>query len=172
MNRKKQRFIHQVLLMLLVVGAGLLPSCQQDELCEDATQNPVGVRFYSRAEGNSSPATLDSLTVYGVGLPDDSIYANQQQVQALELLLDSSKDSTGFVLVFPQATDTIWLNYQRHSTMISVECGFMAEYTLLSARFTDNLIDTLAINNSQVTNIADEHLQIFIPAATDPDPEP
>lgn len=172
MNKSKSHFIRQVLLMLLVLGAGLLPSCQQDELCEDATQNPVGVRFYTRAENTSTAVSIDSLTVYGVGRPTDSIYANQAQVGALELLLDPSKDSTGFVLVFPQASDTIWLNYQRHSTMISVECGFMEEYTLLSASFTDNLIDTLAINTTQVTNIADEHIQIFIPDLTDPDPEP
>lgn len=172
MKTNQSRFFQQAVLLVLLLGAALLPSCTQEELCEDVTQNPMGVRFYALTGETSSAVTVDSLTVYGVGMPQDSIYANQLEVQALELLLDPSKDSTGFVMVFPLATDTIWVKYQRHATLISVECGFMEEYTLLSATFTENVIDSLVINTDLVTNQADEHIQIFIPAPADPDPEP
>jgi hypothetical protein len=171
--RARFSFFKAFTIILLVVAALGLPSCQQDELCEDLTENPLRAGFYRSTDDGSQLLAVDSITVYGLNRPNDSIYNNQLNVLRMELPLDPARDSSAFVLHFPEATDTIWLTYERTTILVSVECGFAMHFQIQEAHYTTNFIETLEISDSQVINTADEHLKIFIPFDPPmPDPEP
>lgn len=157
-----------LLLPLIVVAILALPSCQQDELCEELTNNPLRVGLYRIIENDTLLSPVLILKVYGVGMNDtieeNLIYNQEPGAQIMELPLNPSQDSTGFVIVFPRATDTLWVTYQRTTHLVSVDCGFVEHYSLLTTSVTENYILGLETLNPQIINTADEHLQILLPA--------
>lgn len=141
-----------------------LAGCQQEEVCEELTSNPLRIGFYMTSEsGQSLTALIDSLTVFGLNRPEDAIYDKQSAVSRIELPLDPGRDSCAFVLQFPEMTDTLFLYYQRELTLLSVECGFIMFYDLERVELTRHVITGIQVNVNQVTNSLDEHLKVIVP---------
>ncbi len=143
-----------------------LAGCMQDELCEDLTDNPLRIGFYSEQNGEIIPESVDSLSVKGLS-KDELLYDNQFNVGRIEVPLDVSVDSCGFVLTFPENTDTLMLYYERNLSLVSIECGFVTFFEITDVKSTNNTIQSFLIEESNVTNINEEHIHIFFPV--DPD---
>ncbi|MFO7998321.1 MAG: DUF6452 family protein [Bacteroidales bacterium] len=147
-----------------------LAGCQQEEVCEELTSNPLRIGFYMPSEsGQSVTALIDSLTVFGLNRPEDAIYNKQSAVSRIELPLDPGRDSCAFVLQFPEMSDTLFLFYQRELTLLSVECGFVMFYDLERVESTRHVITGIQVNINQVTNSFDEHLKVIVPAPANND---
>ncbi len=149
-------------------------SCLNEEVCEDVATVPVRVGFYEVDTASTTPAkiSLDSLTLYGLG-KDSIIYNNQLNVSQVEFPLNSIRDSCAFILRMPDVEglsvypyDTLWFYYRRIPNLISMDCGFVTFYDLTSVTYTTNHIDSLVIEDSNVSNSIDEHIKIF-PAVAD-----
>lgn len=141
----------------------LLAGCQQDVVCEDVTSVLFRAGFYSIDDnGQESVISIDSLTVYGVGKPDNLIYNNQQNVSRIELPVHPAMDSTGYVLTFPDGlSDTLWIAYQRNLNLISVECGFSMFFDIERFTCTEMVIDSCELIFNQISNTSDEHLKVY-----------
>lgn len=152
----------------VILLAGLLAACQQDEVCGELTANPLRIGFYLPSEnGQAQTAIVDSLTVFGLDRPGELIYDNRALVSRIELPLDPLGDTCGFVLIFPEKTDTLILTYQRELSLISVECGFAMFFELEQVWSTGNVIMVIEKSNHMVSNSLDEHLKVFISAPAD-----
>jgi hypothetical protein len=152
----------------VIMLAGLLAACQQDEVCEELTANPLRIGFYLPSEnGQAQTAIIDSLTVFGLDRPGEPIYDNRALVSRIELPLDPLADTCGFVLIFPEQTDTLILTYQRELSLLSVECGFAMFFELEQVWSTGNVIMVIEKNNHTVSNSQDEHLKVFVSAPAD-----
>ncbi len=157
---------HITWVCLLAILTAMIPSgCQQDIVCEEATDAPLRIGFYTIAEdGQTATTSVDSLTIYGVGRPDAKIYDNRKNVVRIELPVNPTDDSTSYVFIFPEHTDTLWIEYSRSPHLISVECGFTMFYEIKNTLNTNHQVVRSDINNNLVSNTLDEHIQIFIPA--------
>ena len=172
---KKTRYI-----AILVFAWGVLFSCTNQDVCEDAASIPVRVGFYQTDPESEEPLSyaIDSVSVSGIN-NDSLIYDNALNVGRVEMPLDPSRDSCGFVIVFPPVEnldlplrDTLWFFYERKPNLISTECGFVNFYEIDELKYTTHRIDTMEIENTSVTNGLDEHIKafpyIFIPGDVEP----
>ncbi|MFW5758422.1 MAG: DUF6452 family protein [Bacteroidota bacterium] len=156
-----------ILIVLFVWG--VFSSCTNQDVCEDTTSIPVRVGFYQTDTESEEPVsyTIDSLSISGIN-NDSLIYNNAVNVGSVEMPLDPSRDSCGFVIVFPPVEDldiplkdTIWFYYERKPNLISTECGFVNFYEIDKLEYTNHRIDTMEIENTSVTNGLDEHIKAF-----------
>lgn len=97
-------------------------------------------------------------------------YAMQlKQSSKFALPLAQNYDTTTLVfqsdssITLPASIDTITLVYTRKPTFISTACGYRTFFTLQHVFSTNNVIDTVKISQSEVSNEANkEHLQLVI----------
>ncbi len=150
------------LIPLLMMAA--MASCDDDEVCEDATANNLRVGFYPPGqEEEQFWTTVDSMMVYTLEKPDKPVHDTIYNVSSLELPLNIHADSCSFVLDFFEDRDTIWLQYERETHLISVECGFTVFFELHQVDHTSHYIEGLFLDVPEVTNSLDEHIKIFVP---------
>ncbi len=155
-------------LLLTVFGLiFLFHSCQDDEICEDLTANDLRIGFYTIDQEGDQWALVDSLRVFALEKSDQPIHDTLRFVSVIELPLNPSADSCGFVLDFFHLTDTIWLTYERETHLISVECGFTMFFDIKETIYSTNHIISLEESTTYVTSDLDEHLKVFLPAAVD-----
>ncbi len=147
--------------VMAIFAVLLVASCIQDELCEDITDNPLRIGFYTFEDGQNTPISVDSITVFGLE-HEDFLYNNQYNVGRIEVPLNMSVDSCVFVLVFPESTDTLKLLYERNLSLVSVECGFVTFYDIFDVQTTNNSIQSYSIEENNVTNTNEEHLHIIL----------
>ncbi len=143
----------------------MLTSCQNDDVCEQASAYPLRIGFYTQDQpGVSARAfTVDSITVYGVGRPDSLIYNNTKSIRSIEVPVNPASVRTGFVLIFPgNIADTIWVDSQYQLKFISAHCGFAVQPTIEQATHTNRKISTLQINQKLVTQSFEEHIKIYL----------
>ncbi|MEE4176250.1 MAG: DUF6452 family protein [Bacteroides sp.] len=148
------------LLSMLFLG-----SCQSDELCEEATSNPLRLGFYlpTVIDGAPTAYTVDSLTVYGAGRADSLIYDNTKSVRSIEVPLNPASTNTGFVFIFPEnITDTLWVEYTHSLNFVSAECGFTMFYDILEVSHTNYRISTVQLSQNLLNHSLEEHIKILL----------
>jgi hypothetical protein len=146
------------LAVLLTAGiSALIISCAP-EACFEETTSFLKASFYS----NSTKKQLapDSLTIIGLG-QTAKIYNKAEKVQPALLPLNPSAGSCAFVIRINNVTDTIEFVYSSYPHLISKECGYTFYHTLNSHAFTQNNIDTILINNQNITTANVENIHIF-----------
>lgn len=169
--RIRTRFVFLFTFALISLS---IHSCLNEDVCEDVATVPVRMGFYEVDTASTTPVkiSLDSLTLFGLGR-DSIIYNNQLNVSQVEFPLNSITDSCAYILRMPDVEglsvlpyDTLWFFYRRIPNLISMDCGFVTFYDLTSVSYTTNHIDSLVIEDSNVSNSIDEHIKIF-PAVAD-----
>lgn len=148
----------------------LLSSCLPVENCEESAANPLRIGFYETVANTGQPRAyaIDSLTVFGVNRPDSLLYDNRKNVRTIEVPLNPSTDSTGFVVVFPaNVIDTLWIRYLRQPVLVSADCGFTMYYEINQVTHTSRGIQSSQIFQPFVRNTLEEHLRIIINSGPD-----
>jgi hypothetical protein len=146
-----------------------LPSCVNEEICEDLETVPVRMGFYYVDEEEDEPQVLPIDSIYIHGLNNDSIiYDYRRDVSRIELPLNAAANTTAFLLYFPAppeiahlVKDTIWFTYEVKPTLISMECGFASFFELIEVSHSNMMIDSISIEETSVNNNLDEHIKIF-----------
>lgn len=67
--------------------------------------------------------------------------------------------------------DRIDLNYTASPYFASEECGVIYRYRITGCQYTRNLIDSIAITDSLITNIDIERIKIFFRTSSNDEPE-
>lgn len=141
-------------------------SCNNKECFDNQSTLPLA-GLYSMQTG--SAITVDSLTVYGIGTPGDSILLdNSSNVSSLYMPMPLSGNAASFVIHFNnkelnyvQLYDTLTIKYDSYPQFVSNECGAIYKYDITDFSYTTHLIDSVAIPTMEFNNIDQEVIKIY-----------
>jgi hypothetical protein len=119
--------------------------------CLEETQSYLKATFYTTVNDKSVAAAPDTLSMYGVG-SDSILYKKATAVKVALIPLNSSADSSSFILIINAITDTIKFRYSSYPHLISKECGYTYYHHLDEIIHSNNNIGDF-INNSTITNL-------------------
>jgi len=135
-------------------------SCEEDK-CRISTDTQVKVHLFIEDTTLVEDDVLNSFAVYSP-LWTDSIYYSKAGISnSLKFQLSPTGDTSKFVFSALGINDTLTFYYNRELFLISPECGFITNYNIDSLNFTKNQIDSIKIIQTSVSNIDEEHIQIY-----------
>jgi hypothetical protein len=147
------------ILYLIVTASWLTLFSCGPEACFEETSSFVKASFFINETGkNQAPETL---TLYGIGKEDSTIYYRSINVQPALFPLNAEAPACSFVIIINGITDTINFAYTSYPQMISKECGYTFHHILDSYTSTKHIIDTIIIRNRSITTVNEENIRIF-----------
>jgi hypothetical protein len=147
-----KKFGPPVILLLL-----FLASCSNEGCYEDTESN---VNIFLKETDNESTLSIDSITVFGLGVQSDSLYKNASE-SSLSLPLFAGSAQCVFIIINGTTYDTIKINYTSRYNFVSKGCGYNYLHNIESVSFTKNKIDTILIISNSVTPSDEENLRTF-----------
>lgn len=144
----------------------LLHGCNTAGCTDNQNSLPLA-GFYLADTGE--PIAVDSLAVWGVGAPGDSMICNpSMQLQQIYLPLRSSSTETSYCFHYankaledPAFNDTVTFRYTSRPYFASEECGAMYRYTITEVAHTSHIIQAVEILDSLITNTDRERIKIW-----------
>lgn len=140
-------------------------ACSSTACYENQSSIPVA-EFRDKATGKA--ASVTGVQVYGLGAPNDSLLYRGASTSQIYLPMRSSADNVSWCFHYTQEgldsviyNDTITFGYGSRPWFASEECGAMYVYDIKSLAYTRNVIDSVAILDSLVTNIDEPRIAIF-----------
>ncbi len=158
--------IYQYILPLLLLCMGLI-GCGSNGCIENRSSIPLA-QFYSYDEQQSS-LSVDSISIYGVGQPTDSLLLDVgRAVSQVYLPLRFTQSTTQYVIRYdqkqlasPQYNDTLTFIYRAYPYFESIDCGAMYNYAIDTCLYTRNVLDSVAVTKDVITNDNSESVRIF-----------
>ena len=121
--------------------------------------------------------TIDSLTIFGLGAPGDSIL--HDSVRSLDesyLPFRIDTPETTFVIRYLQGdlgryhiADTITFRYDICPNFVSAACGVVYDYRMTEITTTHNVIDSVTCPSGIITNEDSQNLRIYFRVAEEGD---
>lgn len=153
-------------LSALALWGAAASSCNTSGCTENRNAVPLAA-FLDPATDN--PITLDSISIYGIGQPNDSILSPAgQRVSQVYLPMRPTHTTVSWCLSykwkyldFPELNDTITFDYESAPVFASEECGAYYRYQINRMTCTDHLIDHVEIVDSLITNIDKVYVNIY-----------
>lgn len=162
---------HSILLLAVILLVGVA-ACNSDEGCEGNTSSMPLAGFYSSQ--TKKAITIDSLTVFGVGVPNDSLLLDTARASQTYLPLDIEKTQARFVIRYDQQqlaalklADTVTIDYSPRPYFHSEECGAMYYFDVKGYRTTNVLIDSMQIITPVFDNTTAETIKIYFRTGAD-----
>ena len=149
--------INNLLPLALLFAAILNLSCSRGS-CDQDTEVLLNAGFYS-AESLEN-ISVDSLEVFGIGIPDSSLYS-MVTLKNILLPLNPSTNDCSFVVINGGRADTIDITYSRNLVFLSRECGYTYHFEINEVFFTRNDISNIIITNKSVIPGDEENIQIY-----------
>lgn len=160
--------IHIVLVALLLMGA--LAACNDGSCYDNGSSLPLASFRTVDTLGISSDATITRLSVMGIGVPGDSLLANNKSLSQLYMPLRANATTTSYALwrVFTIDSvnytlyDTIRFDYEAVPYFTSAECGAMYNFNVHQVTWSNHgVIDSVAMLNNLVTNSRTPVMNIY-----------
>ena len=154
-----------------IAGLLALASCASNECLDNQNSLPLA-GFYS-SDSVPQKIALDSISIYGIGAPGDSILQDSvrtlQQVY-LPFRIDQGKTQyviqyLGGLLGIYHIADTITFNYDIVPWFVSAACGAVYDYKITSIKTTHNIIDSVTCPQGIIDNTDVENLKIYFRVA-------
>lgn len=154
-----KNFVPSVLIITITGLVLLIFSCTPQSCYED-TEAFLKASFYENITGKL--LAPDSLTIYGLNMENDKLYDAGQNIQPARLPLNSSSESSVFIIKINDKTDTVEFRYTSFPHLISKECGYTFYHYLDTNRiFTKHAIINIYIAKRNITTINEENIRIF-----------
>lgn len=155
-------FVCAMVCMMAAVTSGCSTSG-----CTELQSATPRADFYSAL--THKQVSIDSLSIVGIGAPGDSaIVTPDRSVSSVYLPMRPGADTTSWRIAYARKAyaaadiaDTITIAYKRQPWFAGEECGAMYRYHINSVAYTRNLIDSVSIPDSLVTNIDRSTLNIY-----------
>lgn len=152
---------------LLVAGV----ACTNDECMENKNSLPLA-GFYS-SEAVPVAISVDSVTIYGIGAPGDSVlHDSVRNLKQSYLPFRIDQESTSYVIRYLQGelgrfriADTITFNYDIVPWFVSSSCGVVYEYRMRDIVTTHHVIDSVTCPGGVIDNKNSENLRIYFRVA-------
>lgn len=145
-----------IYILLVVVTVTVLSCTRQDVPCLEPTQYFLRMKSVKAADTGSAgvDSTLPSVVVGYVDTPfvfyADTIKRNTF-IGPLSVVGDSVRWFIAPDTTDPAGIDTITFHYERKTTFLSTACGYTYIYSLQNIESTNNRIDSIRIENTEVT---------------------
>ncbi len=152
------RKIFRIILTGIMIPV-MLQACEEE--CTHKPRSLAGVDFHSFVNGIDEQRPVDSLSVSGLGREDSLLYSNSRNILSISLPMNGSAEEAGFIFVFNNETDTIWLSYKVIPWFLSQECGFVLNFELLEARHTTSIVDSVVIVTREITSFDETNIRIY-----------
>lgn len=135
--------------------------------CEDNQSSLPLAGFYSSQ--TKTAVSIDSLTVYGIGAPGDSmIVETSSSITQVYLPFDIDASSSRFVIRYDRKelaaahlADTITIAYKSRPYFHSKECGAMYVFDVEDYSSSTHLIDSVRIPAATIDNTNKENIRIY-----------
>lgn len=141
----------------LLIFTGILAGCSSGS-CDEPTESMVNMTFrLTDAETNSS---IDSITVFGIGMEEELIYDTVKTKQ-VSLPLYPDANSLQFVIRRGYRDDTLTIEYESEIRFISRECGYAFFYQVINIYNSYNWINNTIIINPDISPGDEENIRTF-----------
>ncbi|MCM1518879.1 MAG: DUF6452 family protein [Pseudoflavonifractor sp.] len=134
--------------------------------CYDNQSSIPLAGFY--ADSSHNEITVDSISIGGVGAPDDSLLLNNATASKVYLPFRADRNSTSFYIHYdqqlisdPALNDTLTFTYSSEPYFASDECGAMYRYTIISCDYTTHLVASVEVTDPLITNADIERIHIY-----------
>lgn len=137
-------------LLIFMLAIMLITACDNSGCIGNSNGIPL-VGFYK----NNTSVSVNNLTVYGVGVPNDSAIIRQASASKVYMPLRLGTGSCQYVFDYNtegSPNDTISLQYDEIPYFESHECGAMFNFKITAFSNTTNAIDSVVIPNPMITN--------------------
>lgn len=149
-----------------MVSLCCVAACNTEE-CTDNKNSLPYAGFYSAS--THSAIAVDSLMVWGIGAPGDSVLLDTDQfIQNIYLPFRLDSDNTAYVVHYrmraldnDRYNDTIIFKYKSIPYFVSEACGAIYKYEINDINYTRHIIDSVACPNGVIDNKPGENIQIF-----------
>ena len=146
---------------------GAIVTCCNSECYDNQNSLPLA-GFYSSSE-DPKAISLDSITIFGVGAPGDSILVNVARgLSQVYLPFRIDQGSTTYEIrylggmgEFYELRDIITFNYDIVPMFVSTACGAVYYYKINSIETTHTFIDSVTCPLGEITNANIENLRIY-----------
>lgn len=158
-HRKAVRLVETRLLVLVLLACCLLGGACSSVDCP--LNNTVYTNYKLMGRVTTLPDTLTISTTRENG--SDSVIINRQvNTDSFSLPLSYGHDEDVFFLNVNGSMDTVWVRKTNEPHFESVDCGPNYFHTITGVRFTRNTIDSVTINNNDVTyDVTKKHFYIY-----------
>lgn len=156
----------------LIGGLALLASCSTGECLENKNSLPLA-GFYT-SEVKPQQISLDSISIYGIGAPGDSVlHDSVRNLSQSYLPFRIDQGQTKYVIQYLSGllgryhiADTITFNYNIVPWFVSSACGVVYNYEMTSIETTHNIIDSVICPLGTIDNANIENLKIYFKVNT------
>lgn len=151
---------------------GVTVGCSTSECYDNKNSLPLA-GFYS-SQDFPTAISLDSISIYGVGAPGDSVLVDSvRTLSEVYLPFRIDQNSTTYQIFYLGGIpgkygmfDEITFNYEIIPMFVSSACGTVYYYKMTSIEHTDNFIDSVICPTGQITNANIENLKIYFQVNT------
>lgn len=163
------------ILLPLAALAAALAGCNSTG-CTDNQNSVPYAGFYSMA--TKEKVVIDSLAISGEGAPNDSLLVSpSEKVSSAYLPLRAGESATTFIIKYMQkhlaqagVQDRVTFYYESTPYFASEECGAMYHYRITRVAHTFQILDSVGISDSLVTNVERMTIGLYFRIA-EPDPD-
>lgn len=157
----------RLLMPLTALAIVAIAACNNSECYDNKNSLPLA-GFYS-SDSVPRAISIDSISIYGVGAPGDSIL--QDSVRSLSqtyLPFRIDMETTTYVIRYLSGllgrnhiADTITFNYELKPWFVSSACGVIYDYKIKEIITTHYVIDSVTCPGGEITNANKENLRIY-----------
>lgn len=157
--------------LIAIIAAALIATlfaCNNDECYDNRNALPLA-GFYAFTSEKESAVTIDSISVYGLGAPGDSLLLDSvRSVSQVYLPFRIDRDETTYVIHYLQSAlspvfnhDTITFYYDTEARFVSAACGASYLYTIRDIASTHYQIDSVVCPQGYIDNANSQNLRIY-----------
>ena len=157
-----KHFLQHITLAIVLAAslAAIATSCNNDNCTGNGSAIPLA-GFYN----GDKQVSIASLTVYGIGAPNDSVIIDKTSASSVYLPLRLSTNSCKYVFNYNTEgllNDTLSLSYDATPYFESHECGAMYRFKITSMEHTTHSIDSVRIPEPVITNADVVSIKIYV----------
>jgi hypothetical protein len=153
-----KRFIPGGLVLVIVIALTVF-SCTEGS-CLEETESYVKATFYLNDTKKALAPEL--LSLHGVGMDTVFLYNNSANVKVALIPLNSSAESSKFIITINNVPDTLEFRYSSYPHLISKECGYTFYHHLEEEPIcTHQGVDSIFVANKTITNLNVENIRIY-----------
>lgn len=158
--------------VLSIAVAAAMVGCNTSGCLDNQSALPKAA-LYSSATG--SAISLNNLEISGVDAPGDSVLVEAgTAVSEIYLPMRATKQSTSWRFSYSQEgleglDDVVTFDYDSEPYFASAECGAMYYYHIKRCTTTYNLIDSVVVADSLITNVDMVRIKIYFRTTEAPD---
>lgn len=151
-----------------IVAAPFFAGCNTSGCTDNQNALPLA-GFYSYSTGQA--ISISDFDIYGESMPGDSaLYSTGVSYSEVYLPFRSTTDNVAYIFKYfldsaTTVSDRIAFTYTSEPYFASEECGAMYFYRIKTLTYTRNLIDSVAIVDSLITNADNQRIKIYFRTA-------